>query len=72
MAIHKPKYLKEKYKTYEGAAKRRGFENGLAKFKFENGYKAKHYRYVVMPVDGIFRVLRLDPDDYTSATPSPT
>jgi hypothetical protein len=57
----KMKLLKEIYKTYEGARKRAGFENGLARFEFERGYKAKHYQYrVVAQSDGTFRVERTE------------
>ncbi len=52
------KLLKETYKTYEGARKRCGFENGLAKHEFERGYKAKHYRYHIVQENGAFRVAR--------------
>ena len=41
--------LKEKYKTVEGAVKRCGFENGVAKGEYERGETAKHYRYAVVP-----------------------
>ncbi len=53
------RYLKEKYKTYDGADKRCRFENGVAKFEFEQGYKFKHYHYTVQTDDnGFFRVAR--------------
>ncbi len=53
------KLLKETYKTYEGARKRAAFENGVAKFEFEHGIKAKHYRYsIVEQADGTYRVSR--------------
>jgi hypothetical protein len=42
------KLLREKYKTYEGAAKRARFENGLARSEFNRGYKARVYRYTVV------------------------
>ncbi len=43
------KFLKEKYKTLDGAYKRCAFENSLARSEFERGYKAKLYRYTVEP-----------------------
>jgi hypothetical protein len=52
------KLLKEVYKTYEGARKRAGFENGIAKSEYEKGYKAKHYHYSVVPEGNGFRVQR--------------
>ena len=52
------KLLKEIYKTYEGARKRAGFENGLAKSEYERGYKAKHYQYFVVAEDNHWRVER--------------
>ena len=52
------KLLKEKYKTYDGADKRRRFENGLAKSEFKMGYKAKHYHYTVVPDGDGWRVCR--------------
>jgi hypothetical protein len=60
------KLLREKYKTIEGAMKRRGFENGVAKSEFERGYKAKLYRYTVITERDhtgaeIFRVARFVP-----------
>ncbi len=50
--------IKGHYKTYDGAARRAGFENGLARHEFERGYKAKVYRYTVVSVDGMYRVER--------------
>ena len=52
------KLLKEKYKTYEGAAKRRNFENALALGEYQRGYKAHHYVYTVVSEDGAWRVKR--------------
>ncbi len=40
--------LKEKYKTWEGAHKRAGFENGVAKSEFNNGLKARLYKYSIV------------------------
>lgn len=54
--------LKKKYKTWEGAHKRCGFENGIALSEFKNGYKAKHYRYTVVEQEGMYRVARLARD----------
>jgi hypothetical protein len=55
------KVLKEKYKTQEGADKRARFENGLAGFEHRQGYKAKHYRYRVIPDGELWRVERYVP-----------
>jgi hypothetical protein len=52
------KLLKEVYKTYDGAQKRCGFENGVAKGEYERGDKAKHYHYTVVAQDGAWRVAR--------------
>jgi hypothetical protein len=53
------KVLKEVYKTYDGAWKRCGFENGVASSEFKNGYKAKLYRYTVKADEqGSWRVVR--------------
>lgn len=52
------KVLKEKYKTWDGARKRALFENGLAKYEFEQGYKAKLYRYLTVEQGGNWRVSR--------------
>lgn len=56
------KMLKEKYKTYDGARQRRDFENSLARGEFERGFKAKHYRYSIVTHDGLWRVVRLNPE----------
>ena len=56
------KLLREKYKTLDGAQKRCGFENGLAKGEFERGYKAKRYRYTVVEQDGMYCVARRSVD----------
>ena len=52
------KLLKETYKTYDGAHKRAGFENGIARSEFQHGYKARLYHYTVVTVDGAWRVQR--------------
>ena len=39
--------LGNKYKTYDGAQKRCGFENGVAKGEYERGEKSKLYRYTI-------------------------
>ncbi len=52
------KLLREVYKTYEGARKRAGFENGVAASEHANGYKARLYRYAVIAQDGAWRVQR--------------
>ncbi len=53
------KLLKEVYKTWEGAHKRCGFENGIARSEYEHGYKARLYHYVITQDDnGLYRVAR--------------
>ena len=54
------KFLKETYKTADGAQKRCRFENGVAKSEYDRGYKAKHcYRYGIMQQgDGTYQVYR--------------
>lgn len=53
------KLLREKYKTYEGALKRCGFENSMARGEFSRGYKARLYRYTLVRDDaGLWRVAR--------------
>lgn len=53
------KVLKEAYKTYDGAWKRCGFENGVAAAEFKNGCKPKLYRYTVKADEnGSWRVVR--------------
>jgi hypothetical protein len=52
------KLLKEVYKTYEGARKRAGFENGVAPSEFARGYKARLYRYSVVAEGDHWRVQR--------------
>ncbi len=42
------KLLREIYKTYEGARKRAGFENGIAPSEYARGDKAHLYRYRVI------------------------
>ena len=59
------KLLKEKYKTYDGAHKRTGFENSLARFEFERGDKARHYKYRTEAHDGAWRVVRYTPEELT-------
>lgn len=61
------KLLKEVYKTYDGACKRAAFENGLARYEYERGYKARHYRYDVVEQSGVWRVQRLPKSNITSA-----
>ena len=56
------KLLKEVYKTWEGANKRCGFENAMAKGEFERGDKAKHYRYTIVKEGEMYRVARCLPD----------
>jgi hypothetical protein len=56
--IKQMKFLKEKYKTWEGASKRCGFENSLARSEFERGYKARLYRYTVEQDGELYRVAR--------------
>jgi hypothetical protein len=57
------KLLKEVYKTSEGARKRCGFENGVARGEFEKGYKAKLYFYTVVSEGDHWRVARNLPTD---------
>jgi hypothetical protein len=58
------KLLKEKYKTYEGARKRAAFENGLARFEYERGYKARFYHYTIVAGDNNdYRVARKQEGD---------
>ena len=52
------KLLKEKYKTWEGARKRAGFENGVARGEYERGDKARHYHYTVVQEGELWRVQR--------------
>jgi hypothetical protein len=52
------KLLSQRYKTYDGASKRAGFENGLARFEYERGYKARLYHYSIVLEDGAYRVKR--------------
>jgi hypothetical protein len=58
MALKQVKLLREKYKTWDGAQKRCGFENGVAKSEFEHGHKAKHYRYTIVKEGEFYRVAR--------------
>jgi hypothetical protein len=62
------KLLAQKYKTPEGATKRCAFENGAAKFEFEHGYKARHYKYRVTFVDCMWRVARYTPEELNKAS----
>lgn len=55
------KLLKEVYKTREGAARRCGFENGIAASEYRRGDKAKHYRYTVEHMGEVWRVARHSP-----------
>lgn len=50
--------LPQKYKTFEGAAKRAAFERAMAPSEFRNGYKARLYCYRVVEHDGAYRVER--------------
>jgi hypothetical protein len=53
------KLLREIYRTYEGARKRCGFENGMARGEYERGDKAKHHRYTVVAANNnTWRVAR--------------
>ena len=52
------KLLRETYKTWEGASKRCGFENGIARHEYERGYKARHYHYSVVEEGANWRVRR--------------
>lgn len=42
------KLLRETYKTHEGARKRAGFENAMARGEFERGDKARLYAYTIV------------------------
>lgn len=66
------KLLKEIYKTYDGAHKRAAFENGVARSEYERGYKAKHYRYLVVQENDVWRVARniVDVDHYGQPMPN--
>ena len=55
------KLLREKYKTWEGAHKRAGFERSVAPGEFRRGDKARLYGYRVVTVDGVYRVERYIP-----------
>ena len=53
------KYLREKYKTMDGARKRARFENAMALSEFQNGHKARWYAYLAeMDSEGNWRVVR--------------
>lgn len=54
--------LREKYKTYHGAAGRAAFERGIAPGEYERGYKARLYNYRVVEHDGCYRVERFIPE----------
>lgn len=54
----KPRTIAGKYKTWQGAEKRAGFENGVAESEYRHGYKAAVYRYRVIAEDGVYRVQR--------------
>jgi hypothetical protein len=56
------KLLKEHYKTYDGAQKRCGFENGVAKSEYANGIKAHRYHYTIVQENEVWRVARCLPD----------
>jgi hypothetical protein len=58
------KLLTAKYKTFEGARKRAAFENGIAKFEFERGYKARHYSYRVVNHPGTPEIWRVERSGY--------
>jgi hypothetical protein len=50
--------LREKYKTFSGAAKRAAFERAVAPSEFRAGYKARIYSYRVIEHAGAYRVER--------------
>ncbi len=50
--------LKQKYKTFHGAAQRAAFERGIAPSEFARGITAKRYQFRVVFVDGAYRVER--------------
>lgn len=53
------KLLAGKYKTIEGARKRAAFENGVAPGEYRRGETAYLYRYSVLEVDRLWRVVRV-------------
>lgn len=55
------KLLRERYKTWDGANKRCGFENAMAKGEYERGDKAKFYRYTIVKEGEDYRVARCLP-----------
>lgn len=55
------KLLRERYKTRDGAMRRCGFENAMAKGEYDRGDKARLYVYRVVPdptVPDVWRVQR--------------
>jgi hypothetical protein len=66
--LKQTKLLREKYKTYEGACKRRAFESAMAAGEFARGDKARLYQYkVVADQSGMWRVARCVADTQTKA-----
>jgi len=55
------KLLREKYRTFSGAAKRAAFERAMAPGEFARGDKARLYHYRVVAHDGFYRVERFIP-----------
>lgn len=59
--------LREKYKTYSGAASRAAFERGVAPSEYRSGYKAHVYSFRVIERDGVYRVERFIPEGSKAA-----
>lgn len=57
----KPRLLREKYRTFSGAAKRAAFERGVAPSEYRAGFKSHVYSYRVVEHDGCYRVERSAP-----------
>ena len=56
------KLLREKFKTFSGAAKRAAFERAMAPGEFRRGDKARLYGYRVVSHEGFFRIERYIPE----------
>lgn len=50
--------LREKYKTFHGAAQRAAFERGVAPSEYRAGCAARVYSFRVVEHDGLYRVER--------------
>jgi hypothetical protein len=58
----KPRLLREKYLTSEGAHKRAGFERAVAPGEYARGEKARLYSYRVVFHENCYRVERFLPN----------